>query len=69
MVLTSLSSYRWLLCISGVTIEHSVPMVTHHIGGQVLTIEVSTHADVGDINMHCTAISGKSRQGAVYASY
>ena len=28
--------------------EHSVPMVTHHIGDWVLTIEVATHADVGD---------------------
>ena len=34
----------------------SEPIVIHYIGGQVLTIEVSTHADVGDINMHCTAI-------------
>ena len=56
------SSYRPLS-------EHSVPMVLHHIGGRVLTIEVSTHADVGDMNMHCTAIFGKARQGAVYASY
>ena len=31
--------------------EHSVPMVIHHIGSRVLTIEVSTHADVGDMNM------------------
>ena len=46
--------------------EHSVPIV---IGGRVLTIEVSTHADVGDMNMHCTAIFGKARQEAVYASY
>ena len=29
-------------------------MVIHHIGGRVLTIEVSTHADVGDMNMHST---------------
>ena len=49
--------------------EHSVPMVIHHIGGWVLTIEVSTHADMGDMNMHCTAIFGKARQEAVYASY
>ena len=44
-------------------------MVIHHIEGRVLTIEVSTHADVGDMNMHCTAIFGKARPGAVYASY
>ena len=37
----------------------SEPIVIHYIGGQVLTIEVSTHADVGDINMHCTAILEK----------
>ena len=39
---------RLLLFIS----EHSVSMVIHHIGDGVLTIlsiEVSTHADVGDI--------------------
>ena len=42
--------------------KHSVPMVTHHIGGRVLTIEVSTHPDVGDMNVHCTAIFGKPRQ-------
>ena len=41
-------------------------MVIHHIGGQLLTIEVSTHADMGDMNMHCTAIFGKAKQGAVY---
>ena len=41
----------------------------NNIGGRVLTIEVSTHADVGDINMHCTAIFGKARQGAVYEQY
>ena len=46
--------------------EHSVPKVIHHIGGRVLTIEVSIHADVGDMNIHCTAIFG---HGAVYASY
>ena len=33
--------------------EHPVPMVIN-IGGRVLTIEVSTHADVGDMNMHRT---------------
>ena len=44
----------------------SEPIIIHYIGGQVLTIEVSTHADVGDINMHCTAIFGKARQRAVY---
>ena len=49
--------------------EHSVPMVIHHIGSRVLTIEVSTHADVGDMNMHCTAFFGEARQGVVYTSY
>ena len=49
--------------------EHSVPMVIHHIRDRVLTIEVSTRADVGDMNMHCTAIFGKARLGAVYAYY
>ena len=34
------------------------------IGGWVLTIEVSTHGDVGE-----QAIFGKARQGAVYTSY
>ena len=34
-------------------------MVIHHTGGRVLTIEVSTHADVGDMNVHCTAIFRK----------
>ena len=34
-------------------------MVIHHIGGRVLTIEVSIHADLGDMNMHSTAIFGK----------
>ena len=43
-----------------------VPMVIHHIEGRVLTIEVSTPADVGDMNMHCTANFGKAREGAVY---
>ena len=36
-------------------------MVTHHIGGRVPTIEVSTLADVGDMNIHCTAMFGKAR--------
>ena len=49
--------------------EHSVPMVIHHIGGRVLTIEGSTHADVGDMNLHCTVIFGKARQRAVYTSH
>ena len=31
------------------------------IGVRVLTIEVSTHADMGYMNMHCTAILGKAR--------
>ena len=35
-------------------------MVIHHIGGRVLIIEVSTHADVSDMNMHCTAIFGRA---------
>ena len=45
---------------------YSVPMVIHHIEGRVLTIEVSTPADVGDMNMHCTANFGKAREGTVY---
>ena len=45
------------------------PFGCHGIGGQVLTIEVSTYADVGDMNMHCTATFGKARQGALYTSY
>ena len=33
----------------------------NHIGGRVLTIEVSTHADVGDMNMHLTSqLEGKT---------
>ena len=48
----------------------SIPFPWYYIvGGRVLTIEVSTHVDVGDMSMHCTAIFGKARQGAVYASY
>ena len=34
-------------------------MVTHHIGGRVLTIVVSTRVDVSDMNLHCTAIFEK----------
>ena len=34
-------------------------MVTHHIGGRVSTIEVSTLAAVGDMKMHCSEKAGR----------
>ena len=34
-------------------------MVIHRIGGRVLTIEVGTHANMGDMDMHYTAVFGK----------
>ena len=44
-------------------------MVKHHIGGRVVTIEVSTHADVGDMNILAQQFLEKARQRTVYASY
>ena len=40
-------------------------MAIHYIGGRALTTEASTHADVDDMDMHCTATFGKARRGAV----